>query len=154
MNNDRPPACSPDIGEDGKQVFKLQWPKASHVNHFSRVLHKPVGKYLDWATAVSEDWSGCGIPHDIVEKFTIYDCYRFLVVHVFNHYSILPMNKRVILKRTTIYCDCGVSIVPEAVCGSRSIDNTIHAPAEIRVGCKGPLKLIPLPRYLKWRQFY
>ena len=26
MNNDRPPACSPDIGEDGKQVFKLQWP--------------------------------------------------------------------------------------------------------------------------------
>ena len=26
MNNDRPPACSPGIGEDGKQVFKLQWP--------------------------------------------------------------------------------------------------------------------------------
>ena len=26
MNNDRPPVCSPGIGEDRKQVFKLQWP--------------------------------------------------------------------------------------------------------------------------------
>ena len=31
MNNDSPPACSPGLEEDGKQVFKLQWPKeAAH----------------------------------------------------------------------------------------------------------------------------
>jgi hypothetical protein len=27
-NNDHPPTCSPGIGEDGKQVFKLQWPNS------------------------------------------------------------------------------------------------------------------------------
>ena len=30
MNNDRPPACSPGIGEDGKQAFKLQWPNCQY----------------------------------------------------------------------------------------------------------------------------
>jgi hypothetical protein len=30
MNNDRPPACSPSLGEDGKLIFKLQWPYSGH----------------------------------------------------------------------------------------------------------------------------
>ena len=28
----RLPACSPGIGEDGKQVFKLQWPNSYQVH--------------------------------------------------------------------------------------------------------------------------
>ena len=40
--NDHPPACSPGIGKDGKQVFKLQWPNhASDIN----VTHKCVIYY-------------------------------------------------------------------------------------------------------------
>jgi hypothetical protein len=32
MNNDRPPACSSGLGEDGKLLFNLQWPN-SYTEH-------------------------------------------------------------------------------------------------------------------------
>ena len=58
MNNDRPPACSPGIGEDGKQVFKLQWPNTSAVWPFmeffpSKYSAKCRRNYFRWRLVIT-----------------------------------------------------------------------------------------------------
>ena len=58
MNNDRPPACSPGIGEDGKQVFKLQWPREKITVNDSNVRYHQrwVWVWVGFGLSMIHEW--------------------------------------------------------------------------------------------------